>query len=103
MQKNRCPKIGQRHELAHGTDPGTETPIRSDPASTVVHLASTSTRGRPRRFRDDAPTSRVQSFQLLDVTAFWPWIVYPKPFVGRTRRDEVRDEENRISLAIVTH
>src|SRR3712207_9017935 len=54
------------------------TTLFRSPASTVVHLASTSTRGRPRRFRDYTPTSRVQSFSLLDVTAFWLWVVYPK-------------------------
>ena len=32
--------------------------------------ASTSTRGRPRRFRDDTPTSRVERFSYLTLQPF---------------------------------
>jgi hypothetical protein len=46
------------------------TRTRSDPASTVVNLSSTSTRGRPRRFRDDTPTSRVERFSYLTLQPF---------------------------------
>lgn len=59
-------------------------------------------RGVPRRFRDDAYLVRSE-LQLLDVTTLWPWVVYPKSFGGRTRRDDERDEQNRITLAIVPH
>src|ERR671913_1110465 len=41
------------------------------------------------------------SSKLLDVTTLWPWVVYPKSCFGRTRRDDERDEQNRITLAIV--
>jgi hypothetical protein len=49
------------------------------------------------------PTSRVENFQLLDVTTLWPWVVYPKSCFGRTRRDDERDVENRIPLSMVPH
>ena len=59
-------------------------------------------RGRPRRFRNDAYLARSE-LQLLDVTTLWPWVVYPKSFGGRTRRDDERDEQNGITLAFVPH
>ena len=59
-------------------------------------------RGRPRRFRNDAYLARSE-LQLLDVTTLWPWVVYPKSCFGRTRRDDERDVENRLTLVLVPH
>jgi hypothetical protein len=40
---------------------------------------------------------------LRDVTALWLWVVDPKPFFGRLRRDDERYVENRLNLALVAH
>ena len=76
------------------------TRTHSITANIVVNPSSRSMRGRPRRFRNDAYLARSE-LQLLDVTTLWPWVVYPKSFGGRTRRDDERDEQNRVTLAIV--
>ena len=59
-------------------------------------------RGRPRRFRNDAYLARSE-LKLLDVTTLWPWVFYPKSCFGRTRRDDERDVEDRITLSMVPH
>ena len=40
---------------------------------------------------------------LLDVAVLWLWVVYPIPFFGSLRRDDVRGVDNRINLAMVAH
>jgi hypothetical protein len=40
---------------------------------------------------------------LPDVTVPWLWVVDPKPFRGRTRRDDERHVEHRFTVTTVAH